>query len=135
MSNPKQGMSSIYLAYVLKGEAIPVTESLDRFREFAYIDDVVDAWMRALDDPATQGRTFNLVTGRSITLRELLRLILAAAGRYPDNYLGHEVAAHAGGQFRMRADVSAFMSATGWALRVSLEHGIRRMTDWARAKG
>ena len=135
MSNLKQGMASIYLAYVLKGEIIPVTGSLDRFRDFVYIDDVVDAWMRVLHDPAAHGRTFNLGTGRSITVRELLNLIIVAAGRDPSNYPIQEVATHAGDQFGMRADASAFMSATGWTPRVPLEDGIRRMTDWARGTG
>ena len=36
----RQGMVSIYLS-LLRGEPVPVTGSLDRFRDFVYIDDVL----------------------------------------------------------------------------------------------
>lgn len=133
LKNLKQGMASIYLAYILRNEAIPVTGSLKRFRDFVYIDDVVDAWMLALHDSKTFGRTFNLGTGRSITVGDLIQLIILAAGRDPREYPIHEVETHAGDQFGMRAEVTAFADVTGWSPKVSLEEGIRRMVAWARA--
>jgi len=48
LRNLHQGIVSIYLAYLLKQEAVPVTGSLDRFRDLLYIDDAVEAWMLAL---------------------------------------------------------------------------------------
>jgi UDP-glucose 4-epimerase len=132
MRNLKQGMASIYLAYALRGEKIPITGSLDRFRDFVYIDDVVDAWLRALHEPSTCGQTFNLGTGRSTTVRDLLRLIIGAAGEDPVTYPVEQVAGHFGDQFGMTADATAFRAATGWAPTVRLEEGIRRMTEWAK---
>ena len=41
LENLKQGMVSIYLAYMLRGVSVPVTGSLERIRDFIYIDDGV----------------------------------------------------------------------------------------------
>ena len=40
-------MVSIYLAQALKNNKIIVKGSLNRFRDFVHIDDVVDCWIRA----------------------------------------------------------------------------------------
>ena len=45
MQNLKQGMVSIYLAYLMNDEPITVKGDKNRFRDFIYIDDVVDAWV------------------------------------------------------------------------------------------
>src|SRR5207302_2649077 len=89
LENLRQGMVSIFLAYLIRQAPIPVKGSLDRFRDFVYIDDVVDAWLRALDrQPASNDSpgTYNLGTGRPTTVRRLLDLLIAAVGFSPDTY-------------------------------------------------
>jgi len=46
-----------------------------------YVGDVADAIMAALDDPAAQGRTYELGGPRVYTFRELMELTLAQIGR------------------------------------------------------
>jgi NADH dehydrogenase len=46
-----------------------------------YVGDVAEAIRRALEDPATAGRTFELGGPRIYTFRELLALVLAETGR------------------------------------------------------
>ena len=58
IGNIYQGMVSIYLAYLLKRVTVPVTGSLDRYRDFVHVDDVVDVLMRALDTAAAAVRRF-----------------------------------------------------------------------------
>jgi UDP-glucose 4-epimerase len=132
LANLKQGMASIYLAYVLQGQKVPVTGSLERYRDFVYIDDVVDAFLRVLDEPQAHGSVFNLGTGVSTTVQDLLRLIITSAGEDPVRYPVEQVASHAGDQFGMVADASLFRNGFGWRPTVSLAEGIRRMVTWAR---
>ena len=47
MENMKQGMVSIFLSQAIKSNTVVVKGSLDRLRDFLYIDDVVDAWYEA----------------------------------------------------------------------------------------
>ena len=47
VSNLKQGMLSIYLAQALRNKRIVVKGSINRRRDFIYIDDVIDCWFLA----------------------------------------------------------------------------------------
>ena len=53
MANKAQGMASIFLSYMLEEAPIIVKGSKKRFRDFIYIDDVVNAWLKAINNPAS----------------------------------------------------------------------------------
>ena len=48
LNNLRQGMVSIYLAQAIKSKKIIVKGSFKRIRDFIYIDDVVDIWIKSL---------------------------------------------------------------------------------------
>ena len=60
MGNLRQGMVSIYLAQALANKHIVVKGSLERFRDFVFIDDVVEAWFRAGTFDRVGGNTINI---------------------------------------------------------------------------
>lgn len=72
MLNLRQGMVSIFLAQALAGKRVHVKGSLQRFRDFIYIGDVVEAWSRAATTPAAANETFNVGTGIRTTVSALL---------------------------------------------------------------
>src|SRR5207248_11339306 len=63
LANLRKGIASIYLAYLLDGREVPVTGSLDRFRDLVYVDDVVDLCVRVLALPSTPSPVYNVGTG------------------------------------------------------------------------
>ena len=81
MRNLRQGMVSIYLAQALATGSIEVKGSLERFRDFIYIDDVVEVWRRAADLSGDMGRALNVGTGVRTTVAALLKRICAARSR------------------------------------------------------
>ena len=72
MQNLRQGMVSIYLAQALKNKNIIVKGSLKRFRDFIYIDDVVDVWRKSIDNKKALNNFINLGTGVKTEVEELL---------------------------------------------------------------
>ncbi len=132
MGNLKQGMVSIFLAYVLKNKPIPVKGSLDRFRDFVYIDDVVDAWIKALNNPVADDKFYNLGSGSPTTVRELIAAIIVACGYDPGKYPVYKVEPTPGDQFGLCADISRAMSDLGWSPTVALADGLTRMVNWVR---
>jgi UDP-glucose 4-epimerase len=72
MKNLRQGMVSIYLAQALASGRIEVKGSLERFRDFIFIDDVVEAWWRATTYEGVAGRALNVGTGVRTSVRQLL---------------------------------------------------------------
>ena len=132
LANMKQGMISIYLAYLVSEEPILVKGSLDRFRDFIYIDDVVDGWLAALDNPKSYGQVYNLASGRKTLVREMIPELIRAWGYDPNTYPMEQGEGTPGDQFGIYADTSAISNELGWAPKVSLDEGLRRMASWAK---
>lgn len=133
LSNLKQGMVSIYLTYLLRGEPIPVTGSLDRFRDFIYIDDIVDAWWRVLQVPSTPSAAYNIGTGQPTQVRELLRRLFAQL-HLPADYPIQELPNSASDQFGLYADIARAQTELQWQPRTSLADGLHQMINWAQTK-
>lgn len=133
LGNLKQGMVSIYLAYLLKGVPVPVTGSLDRFRDLIYIDDVVDAWQKAVEKPETPNQVYNLGSGRPTTVRELLAA-LKRAFELPSDYPVEERPGYPSDQFGLYADISKLEGDLGCKPRTQLIYGLRTMVTWAKSK-
>jgi UDP-glucose 4-epimerase len=74
LKNLRQGMVSIYLAQAIKRKKIIVKGSLNRTRDFVYIDDVVDIWIKSIYKNI-KNETINLSTGRDTSVKKLLILI------------------------------------------------------------
>jgi len=73
LADLRQGMVSIFLAQALKDGNVTVKGSLERFRDFIYIDDVVEAWVRAMTSHEAKNKIINLGTGRQTIVQELLQ--------------------------------------------------------------
>jgi UDP-glucose 4-epimerase len=131
MSNLKQGMVSIYLAYLLKGEKLTLTGSLDRFRDLVYIDDVIDVWTAALSRSSTPSLVYNVGFGTPTTVHELLNLMLKTCG-LPKDYPIQEGPNSPMEQFGLFADIGRAKKDFVWQPKVNLEEGLRRMVEWAR---
>ncbi len=129
--NLRQGMISIYMAYLLKGDEILVKGSPDRFRDFIYIDDVIDVWIKCIDNPNTYGKTYNVASGVKTTVRELLSDLIKTFGydplSYPVKFEGHSP----NDIFGIYADISAIKEVLEWEPRVSLTEGLKKIVSWA----
>ncbi|MBI4342271.1 MAG: NAD-dependent epimerase/dehydratase family protein [Candidatus Omnitrophica bacterium] len=134
LGNLTQGMVSIYLAYLLQGIEVPVTGSLQRVRDFLYIDDAVRAWRLALERPLRPGvSTWNLGSGRPVTVRALLDALLAAV-QLPASHPIRELPGSAADQFALYADVTTARRDLGWQPSVSLPDGLEAMAAWAKSQ-
>lgn len=131
MNNLRQGMVSIYMAYILKNQEILVKGSPDRYRDLVYIDDVVEAYIRCLDRPETYGKTYNVATGMKTTVKDLLNAELNAFGydisKYPIKY-GDSTP---GDTFGISADMLTTKNDLCWEPRTTLDEGLKKMVKWA----
>ena len=74
LSNLRQGMVSIYLAQAIKNRKIMVKGSLNRIRDFVYIDDVVDIWVKSINKNI-KNETINISSGIPVSVKNLLESI------------------------------------------------------------
>ncbi len=132
LTNKAQGMASIYLSYALEGVPILVKGRLDRFRDLTYIDDVVDAWIGAIERTNTHGKTYNLSSGRRTTVASLVDAIRQAVGCSEHPVICQE--GTLGDQFGMEGDSTAITKDIGWRVRIPLEEGLKQMVAFERAR-
>ena len=71
----KQGMASIYLHYLLYKKKILVKGSLDRIRDFVFIDDVVNAIVLIINSNLYESNTFNISSKSTTSVKSLIRLL------------------------------------------------------------
>ena len=74
MGNLRQGMVSIFLAQLLKQDRVIVKGPLDRFRDFVYIDDLVDQII-LMTESKIHGEVFNCGFGKNYSINEMLKLV------------------------------------------------------------
>ena len=112
-----------------------------------YVDDLVDAIVRALDTPGAAGRAYTVWDGNPVPAREFFAHHARWAGRKlrtvprPLAVLGARLTPgiHPDA-LRFVSRAAAYPNARardelGWTPRVSLEEGMRRSEAWLRAEG
>jgi len=127
--NLRQGMASIFMAQAVTGRRIEVTGRFDRYRDFVYIDDVVEALAMAID--GLDDEVYNVGTGTATTVRELIDHILAVGDHPPSSYTVVNTGSHEGDQHGTMADNTRLQS-LGWHPRTSLNQGLHLMYQDAK---
>jgi UDP-glucose 4-epimerase len=132
VDNPYQGVLAIFMGNVMRGEPITIHGDGEQTRDFVFVDDVVEAWARVLDDPATQGAVLNVGSGHETSVNELADAVLAAFGESSGTWEIRHEDRQLGDQRRSAADITAIAAACGWRPSVTLTEGIARTAAWAR---
>ena len=133
LGNLDQGMVSIYLAYLLNKQEIPVTGSFDRFRDFIYIDDVVSVFLKLLKVPKADSFIYNIGSGKMLTVNELIAALVLALN-LPHDFPRNETHGSPNDLFGSIANIHRAKKELGWLPLIDFEEGIARMVAWARAQ-
>jgi UDP-glucose 4-epimerase len=120
-TNMKQGMLSIFITQALISEEIRVTGSLDRYRDFVFIDDVISALL--LDPGESAIEIFNVGNGIPTTVLELCNIIVKKINNERKNIQIIETDSHRGDVFGNYSDITKLLS-LGWTPITDLEKGI-----------
>jgi UDP-glucose 4-epimerase len=132
LDNPYQGVLGIFIGNVLRGEPITIFGDGEQTRDFVYVDDIVEAWVRTLNHPAAKGGVFNFGSGRSLSINELVRHVVAAFGFAPGEYEIRHAPLRPGEQRRVQADITRASSVLGWEPRTPFEAGLAETVKQAR---
>ena len=131
-NNPYQGVLGIFSGNLLRGEPITIFGDGEQTRDFVYIGDIVDGWVRALKTPAASGGVFNLGSGRSLSINQLAEAAIAAFGHRPGSYKIIRKPARPGEQRRVQADIHQAQAVLGWKPQTTFEVGLGETIRWAR---
>jgi UDP-glucose 4-epimerase len=132
LTNAYQGVLAFFMGNVLRGEPITIHSDGEQFRDFVYISDVVRAWIKAIDQPATFGETINLGTGRPTSVNQVCDAVLQASGHARSTYPIQYGDAQPGDLRQSLADIRKAQSLLGWEPKVTFEEVIEQTFAWAR---
>lgn len=130
MDNLKQGMISIFLAQALKEYKIIVKGSTDRFRDFVYIDDVVNAFVSAINCQQ-EYQVVNIASGVKTTVANVIESIENDFEKKINIQIQEGTQ---GDQFGIYADNSKAYKVLNWKPKVNFKEGTQLMFNWAKNK-
>jgi len=129
--SPYSGVIAKFCMQMLRDEGPTITGDGEQGRDFTYIDNAVQANLKAMAAPAEKvaGRVFNVACGERHTLNETYAIIAGLLGYpYPANY----GPARTGDVRDSLADISAAREAFDYRPEVDFAEGLRRTVAWYR---
>ena len=125
------GVLSKFITAYIKGTTPTIFGDGEQSRDFTYIDNVVDATLRACIAPDAPGKVINVGVGGRFTLNQTIALL--------DQIFGKQVTPRydpprSGDVLHSQADISLARQLLGYEPKVPYEQGLRKTVEWYRAE-
>lgn len=130
--SPYSGVIAIFTALLGSGRRPTVHGDGLQSRDFTYVTDAVQAVTRAADVPGVSGRVYNVGTGRSVSVLDLVAALNRQLGT---DLPAQHGPARAGDIRHSRADISAARRDLGYEPAVPFEDGLAATLRWYREQG
>lgn len=122
------GVVAIFAQALLEGRPTKVFGDGSNTRDYVFVDDVVDAFVKA-SGAAGGAQRFNVGTGIETSDRELHTAVAAAVGGFDDpEYFPPRL----GDLRRSCLDIGSAAEVLGWRPQIGLDEGVRRTVDYFR---
>ena len=129
--SPYSGVIALFTAAMREGRAPNIQGDGTQSRDFTYVANAVQALTRAAEASGVSGNVYNVGTGRSINLLELVAALNRILGTKLDPTFGPP---RVGDVKFSQADISRTRRDLGYDPQVSFEEGLSRTVE-ATAKG
>ena len=131
---------------ILEGEVIDIYNNGDMFRDFTYIDDIIEGILRIQDiiplkdehwtvetcSPAKSSAPYslyNIGNGNPVKLMDFIEALESSLGiKAKKNFMPMQ----AGDVYQTYADTTDLFEATGYKPEVSVKEGVQAFVDWYR---
>ncbi|MCJ8504808.1 GDP-mannose 4,6-dehydratase [Kocuria flava] len=110
-------------------EKIQIYGNGEQIRDFTYVDDVVDANVRAAQIDSPAGSVFNVAGGSNTSVNEVLDLLGELSETSLSVDYGEKIA---GDVYRTGGNTDQIRNALGWSAQVGLREGLEQQLNWAR---
>jgi UDP-glucose 4-epimerase len=127
--SPYSGVIALFSAALTAGRTPTIFGNGEQSRDFTYVTDVVQALMKAATAERVAGNVYNVGTGKSVSLLELLAALNRQLGT---NAKAQHAPARAGDVRHSRADISRTRRDLGYEPKVAFENGLVETLRWMR---
>ena len=119
---------------ILAGKTIRIFNHGDLYRDFTYIDDIVDGIVKMLQQPQTTGnngkapyKLYNIGNSSPVKLMDFIETIEKALGKEAEKEY-HDM--QPGDVYKTFADVSELQKDFGYSPDTPLDQGIGKFVEW-----
>jgi UDP-glucuronate 4-epimerase len=124
----RPGMSPMISASeIMEKRKILLFNGGDLWRDFTYIDDIVEATVRLMDAHEPKHSIYNLGNQNPVRMNEFVRVMSHVLGK---NARTRKAAWPATEVYRTYADTGALKRKVGWVPETSLEDGLKVFAEW-----
>lgn len=129
--SPYSGVIAIFIAALAANRAPTIHGDGLQARDFTYVTDAVQALLKAATVPAAVGRVYNIGTGKSQTVVDLVATLKQLLHYRVEPVFGP---ARPGDVRTSCADIRRARAELGFEPEVTFEEGLRRTIDWYRGE-
>jgi nucleoside-diphosphate-sugar epimerase len=127
--SPYSGVISLFIKWLLAGEAPTIYGDGGQTRDFTYVANVVDGVLRACEAPEASGEAINVATAGRVSLNELLGVLQEIIGTTLTPTYGPP---RVGDVRDSQASIEKAERLLGYTPSVPLDDGLRRTVAWFR---
>lgn len=128
--SPYSGVIAIFTAALSSGRTPTIHGDGLQSRDFVAVTDVTKALLLAADTPGVSGRVYNVGTGKSVTVLDLVRELNRLLGTRIEPVHGPT---RVGDVRHSRAKIGRISRDLGYRPEVPFEEGLRRTLEWYRS--
>jgi UDP-glucose 4-epimerase len=129
----RQGFIGWFIRLAIEGAEIQVFGDGSQLRDFVYVDDAADAFLRAGASDACWGQVFNVGGDEPVSHRELVERLVRIAGSGTVRFVDWPAEKKRIDIGSFYSDSSRFRQAVDWRPTVPLDEGLRRTVAFYRA--
>ncbi len=120
-------MMATFVECAIKGDPLPVMGDGEQSSDFIFIEDVVDACMKAPTDAAT-GRIIEIGTGTGTSVLDVAKLIIELTGS--TSKIEFKPLRTGEKKIHTKSDFTDAKKYLGWEPKTTLEEGLRKTIPW-----
>lgn len=118
-----------WIRFALQGRPLPIYGDGKAIRDFTFVDDVVDATLKAAGSAFTGHRIYNVAGGGPVSVNDVIGFLSDILGRELDV---HHTDPARGDPVRTGGDTSLIESELGWHPTTPVQEGLRSQVEWAQ---
>jgi len=128
----RQGFIGWFIRLAIEGREIQIFGDGSQLRDFVYVDDAADAFLRAGAADACNGEVFNVGGDEPVSHRDLVALLLEVAGSGSVRFVDWPADKKRIDIGSFYSDSSKFRTAVGWRPRTGLRAGLEQTIAYYR---
>jgi len=106
------------------------TSEGNQLRDFCYIDDIIDAMIKAVVSPFSKGRIINIASGNPISIKEMIQKIVRLTRGGKPLWGTHPY--RKGENMELYADITLAKSLLDWEPKTGLDVGLQKTIEYYR---